>query len=483
MTDEPPLLDPPVPPGADLSALPFFPLYFRKLFKSRSWIRASFEGKCAMLRLWCHAFGNEVPAGSLPDDDVLLADYAGYGNNLAAWRKIRAEALQKWERCEADGLLYHKHVTKAVLTALGKGLGGGEAAPKSNDALRQQRTRDRKAALHRQLENLGHKAPKSATVSVLEALLAAITGHRAGAGAGDEITPDRDKGGVTRHGQNVTDHGRVTAQREAEGKAQSEGHEQSLNSENQHAAAAASPAPAAAAPGEGAPPPSPQDWIDQEKNLAIAALAAAGLPRAPSRKDLTTAARWLRNGWGRDKIVQVIGDVVTREGFVSVTVLHYFDEAIRDAVNNPSRRTAAPASVTRHGDEGVTRHAAPALNDDSWRLKLRAYFKALSVSPGEGIRVWGNVFGAQPLHEGHIVPAHILAEPEFAAEIRREQWRRRLRRYQDAAKQGQAVATATWDADTAPEPGGAEPGRPGCRAPAEVLAEFEFADLRRRTGT
>lgn len=105
-----------VPPEADLRGLEWMPVFGDRLFGSATWIGASAEGKVAALRLWWRAFAHEVPAGSLPDDDVLLADYAGYGIAVKAWRKVRAQALRGWQIC-SDGRLYHKFVAERVIEA------------------------------------------------------------------------------------------------------------------------------------------------------------------------------------------------------------------------------------------------------------------------------------------------------------------------------------------------------------------------------
>lgn len=62
------------------------------------------EFRCAVL-LWCASW-HQVPAASLPDDDKILAQYAGYGRVVKEWQKVRAGALRGWVKC-SDGRLYH----------------------------------------------------------------------------------------------------------------------------------------------------------------------------------------------------------------------------------------------------------------------------------------------------------------------------------------------------------------------------------------
>jgi hypothetical protein len=55
----------------------------------------------------------QVPAGSLPDDDRMLAALSGAGE---AWAEVRAGALSGWIRC-SDGRLYHPAIAAQVLRA------------------------------------------------------------------------------------------------------------------------------------------------------------------------------------------------------------------------------------------------------------------------------------------------------------------------------------------------------------------------------
>ena len=105
-----------VPPEVDLRGMEFMPLYGDRLFKSETWIAATPEGKVAALRIWWHAFGHEFPAASLPDNDQLLAEYAGYGVAIKVWQKIKPQVMRGWVRC-SDGRWYHKVVAELALAA------------------------------------------------------------------------------------------------------------------------------------------------------------------------------------------------------------------------------------------------------------------------------------------------------------------------------------------------------------------------------
>jgi len=112
MTDLP---EPLTPPEADLQGYGFMPLYGHRLFGS------DFNALCndgewrAGVTLWWAAW-NQVPAGSLPDDDAALARLADLGRDVRRWRRLRANALRGFVKC-ADGRLYHAALAPLVIDA------------------------------------------------------------------------------------------------------------------------------------------------------------------------------------------------------------------------------------------------------------------------------------------------------------------------------------------------------------------------------
>lgn len=98
----------PLSGDVDLTDMPHMPLFDQKLIKSRAWLSAkSWRGEgpglaFALLNLWTGAF-RTVPAGSLEDDDEVLADQAGV--SMEHWLPMKAKALRGWER--HDGRLWH----------------------------------------------------------------------------------------------------------------------------------------------------------------------------------------------------------------------------------------------------------------------------------------------------------------------------------------------------------------------------------------
>lgn len=107
--------DPLVPAEVDLKDFDFIPFEFRRLFASETWILATHEEKCAAFCLWCESW-HQAPAGSLPDNDRVLAHLSQSG---LRWPKLRAHALRGWQKC-SDGLLYHPVVAEKVLEAWAK---------------------------------------------------------------------------------------------------------------------------------------------------------------------------------------------------------------------------------------------------------------------------------------------------------------------------------------------------------------------------
>jgi len=113
MTDE--LPQPLTPPDCDLRGLEWMPLYGHRLFASDFDAHASDAAFRAALSLWWSAW-NQVPAASLPDDEVTLCRLAGLGRDVAGWRAVRDRAMHGFDRC-ADGRFYHRALAELALPA------------------------------------------------------------------------------------------------------------------------------------------------------------------------------------------------------------------------------------------------------------------------------------------------------------------------------------------------------------------------------
>lgn len=101
------------PADCDLRDFQFMPLDIARLFGSEFHARASDGEWRAALTLWLKSY-HQVPAASLPDDDVALARLAEYGRDLGSWQSVKQGALHGWIKC-SDGRLYHPVVAEKVL--------------------------------------------------------------------------------------------------------------------------------------------------------------------------------------------------------------------------------------------------------------------------------------------------------------------------------------------------------------------------------
>jgi hypothetical protein len=95
-----------VPADVDLRGYEFMPFYGHRLFGSDFNARVSDAGFRAAVALWWNAW-NQVPAASLPNDEVALCRLADLGRDLKTWRKVKSESLHGFVEC-SDGRLYHK---------------------------------------------------------------------------------------------------------------------------------------------------------------------------------------------------------------------------------------------------------------------------------------------------------------------------------------------------------------------------------------
>ena len=96
--------------NCDLRDFPFMPLDVVRLRDSDiAALSNGDEFRCAVL-LWCASW-HQIPAASLPDDDIVLSQLAGFGRVVKEWQKFRNGALRGWIKC-SDGRLYHPVVAE-----------------------------------------------------------------------------------------------------------------------------------------------------------------------------------------------------------------------------------------------------------------------------------------------------------------------------------------------------------------------------------
>ncbi|HET7255578.1 MAG TPA: hypothetical protein VFJ46_17615 [Xanthobacteraceae bacterium] len=108
MTDK--LPSPLTPADCDLRSVPSMLLDVQRFRDSDLVVLEDPEAVLAAILLWGAAW-HQVPAASLPDDDRMLAQLAGYGKVVKAWKKVREGALRGFVMC-SDGRLYHPVVAE-----------------------------------------------------------------------------------------------------------------------------------------------------------------------------------------------------------------------------------------------------------------------------------------------------------------------------------------------------------------------------------
>jgi hypothetical protein len=109
------LPEPFVPFDVDLNGYEFMPLYGERLRTSDHNSGCSDAEFRASINLWWSAW-LQVPAASLPADDVNLTRLADLGRDLKAWRKVKAVAMRNFVLC-SDGRYYHTFLAPLALKA------------------------------------------------------------------------------------------------------------------------------------------------------------------------------------------------------------------------------------------------------------------------------------------------------------------------------------------------------------------------------
>ena len=108
---------PAAPYSADTRAKGWrFELDLERVMQSDTWALASPEVRPWLLMLWAVAW-QQVPCGSMPSDDALIA--ARLGMKLAVFQKTKDVLMRGWHLAE-DGRLYHATLTERVLDMLGR---------------------------------------------------------------------------------------------------------------------------------------------------------------------------------------------------------------------------------------------------------------------------------------------------------------------------------------------------------------------------
>jgi len=107
--------EPLTPPDLDLRSFGYMPLEVVRLRDSDLVVLASGEEFRAAVLLWCAAW-HQVPAGSVPKDERMLASLAGFGRDIKGWRTVSDAALRGFVEC-SDGRLYHPVIADIAITS------------------------------------------------------------------------------------------------------------------------------------------------------------------------------------------------------------------------------------------------------------------------------------------------------------------------------------------------------------------------------
>jgi hypothetical protein len=102
----------------DLQDFSWMPLDVVRLRDSDLAAIATAEEFRAGVLLWCAAW-HQVPAGSVPDDERVLARLSGFGRDVEAWRAVAVGATRGFVKC-SDGRLYHQVVCEKALQVFAK---------------------------------------------------------------------------------------------------------------------------------------------------------------------------------------------------------------------------------------------------------------------------------------------------------------------------------------------------------------------------
>ena len=103
------------PPDCDLQDFPFMPLHVARLRDSDLAATAKPEAAWYAVMLWAASW-HQLPAASLPNDDIVLAKLSGLGRDVKTFRKNRDGAMHGFVLCD-DGRWYHPVVAEQACAA------------------------------------------------------------------------------------------------------------------------------------------------------------------------------------------------------------------------------------------------------------------------------------------------------------------------------------------------------------------------------
>jgi len=110
-----PLPNPLVPTDCDVQNYPCLPLDIAKFFNDELNVITSDTQWRAAITVLIKSFHN-VPAASIPDNDIFMARFAEFGRDIGSWMKVKDAVLKGWVKCN-DGRYYHPAVAEKALEA------------------------------------------------------------------------------------------------------------------------------------------------------------------------------------------------------------------------------------------------------------------------------------------------------------------------------------------------------------------------------
>lgn len=167
------MTEPLTPYDCDLRGYPWMPVDCTRLLTSETWMLGTSDEKVAAFTLWAKSW-HQVPAGSLPDNDRMLA---AFSEASTKWPKVREHALRGWIKCN-DGRLYHPVVC--------------EKANESWQSKMAQKARTEAARLAKQ-QKRQEAQTQPVTTSVTETVATSVTENVTGSTREDKTVQDRIK--------------------------------------------------------------------------------------------------------------------------------------------------------------------------------------------------------------------------------------------------------------------------------------------------
>ena len=170
-------LEPLTSPGTDLRHGAVFEVDIINLLHSEFLHLATNEELGAAAKL-CLRSLFQVPAGSLPNNEVVLAQAAGYDHRKKAWQRVRAMALYGWALC-SDGRLYHQTVAMTVLDILqslqARQSGGDDAIERLREQNRRRQQRFKERLRESQMRRTGDSEAREVASDFAAPVTAEVT--------------------------------------------------------------------------------------------------------------------------------------------------------------------------------------------------------------------------------------------------------------------------------------------------------------------